>query len=589
MLYRTVLAVVIVLCLHSGASASDVQFRVTVSAAMPGRAGEGPLSGRLLISVIRPGATLAPDEDPSNGPFWGDPQPLFAADATGLTPDHPALVGKGCDHSMEGIDQLAPGEYRAGARLICARQSSNWRNDAGNLISGTVRFTVAPDRPTVVDIALASQTAGRAWPAGPRAHGAELFEVRSDLLSKFLGREVMLRAGVVKPTNFDPKRRYAAVYEVPGFGGDHFDAIGVAEGRSRRGNDGGEAAQSSLDASTFWIVLDPESPNGHTLLADSANNGPCGRALVEELIPALENKYPLAAKPEARLLRGHSSGGWSTLWLALNYPGTFGATWSTSPDPVDFRALETIDIYSQHNAYYVGGNRTDADTDRWSLLDKVPGALVCSNVPDAPDLTASFRREGRAEMTVKTEAQGEDILGPDNTSGQQWDSWMAVWGPRNERGHPAALFDPATGKIDRAIAEQYRKYDIADLLRKHPERYGPIFQHNVRIVVGGADSFFLNEAVALLKHDVDALPPLPPLLPLLPPPSPSLPQANHVAAKGYIKIVPGLDHGTIFNSAEVREFPAEMLAYLKENGLAVEPVPAKSPANPAPASREPPR
>lgn len=586
MLHRTVLAVAIVLCLHASAMASDVQFRVTASAAMPGLAAAGPLSGRLLISVIRPGAKVAPDEDPNNGPFWGDPQPLFAVDAAGLSPDHPALVGAGCDHSMEAIDRLAPGEYRAAARLIRARQSSNWRNDAGNLTSGTVRFTVAPDRRTVVDIALASQTAGRAWPTGARTHGAEFFEVRSALLSKFLGREVMLRAGVVKPTDFDPKRQYAAVYEVPGFGGDHFDAIGVAEGRSRRAKGDRADTQSSLDASTFWIVLDPESPNGHTLFADSANNGPCGRALVEELIPALEKKYPLVAKPEARLLRGHSSGGWSTLWLALNYPHTFGATWSTSPDPVDFRSLETIDIYSQHNAYWVGGNRIDADTDRWSLLDKIPGALKRSNTPDAADLIASFRREGQAGMTVKEEAQAEDILGPDNTSGQQWDSWMAAWGPRSARGHPAALFDPTSGEIDHAVAEQYRKYDITDLLRKHPERYGPIFRQNVRIVVGGADSFFLNEAVALLQHDVDALPPLPPLPPS---PSPSLPQANHAAAKGYIKIVPGLDHGTIFNSAEVREFPAEMLAYLKENRLAVEPVPAKSPANPAPASREPPR
>src|SRR6185295_1412012 len=68
-------------------------------------------------------------------------------------------------------------------------------------------------------------------------------------------------------------------------------------------------------------------------------------------IPALEAKYPLIADAHARLLRGHSSGGWSTLWLALTYPEIFGATWSTSPDPVDFRRLQLPDIYAGPNMY----------------------------------------------------------------------------------------------------------------------------------------------------------------------------------------------------------------------------------------------
>lgn len=565
MLRRLLIAAAVLLGAHASALAADVQFHVGVGAVPPGQPAIGPFSGRLLVSVIRPGSKLSLDEDPNNAPFWDDPQPLFAIDASGLSSDHPVIVGKDCDHSMERIDQLAPGEYRAAARLIRARRSSNWRNDVGNLFSGTVKFTIAADGATVVDIPLVLRTAGRPWPAGERARGAELFEVRSALLSQFRGYEVVLRAGVVKPTSYDPKRQYAAVYEVPGFGGDHFGAIGVAEGRSRPADGDGAAARASLDASTFWIVLDPESPNGHTLFADSANNGPCGRALVEELIPALEKKYSLVAKPEARVLRGHSSGGWSTLWLALNDPKTFGATWSSSPDPVDFRMLETIDIYSQPYAYEVGGNSPDVDDiDRWSLLHKIPGALKPINAPDAPDWTASFRRDGQAIMTVRQEARAEDILGPDNTSGQQWDSWFAVWGPRNERGHPAALFDPITGKIDHTIAGQYRKYDIADLLRTHPEQYGPIFQRNIRIVVGGADNFFLNEAVALLKRDVDKLPA----------------PADPAAAKGYIKVVPGLDHSTIFNSAEIHAFPAEMLAHLQAHGLAVEPAPAKPAAPP---------
>ena len=45
----------------------------------------------------------------------------------------------------------------------------------------------------------------------------------------------------------------------------------------------------------------------------------------------LEQKFRMDAKPVGRLLNGHSSGGWATLQLEVNYPKVFGGTWSTSP------------------------------------------------------------------------------------------------------------------------------------------------------------------------------------------------------------------------------------------------------------------
>lgn len=304
-----------------------------------------------------------------------------------------------------------------------------------------------------------------------------------------------------------------------------------------------------MDRSTFWIVLYPEGPNGHTLFADSANNGPCGRALVEELIPALEKKYPLMAVPEARLLRGHSSGGWSTLWLATEYPGVFGACWSSSPDPVDFRRFQLTNIYDAHNFYGfpTNGLRSTAAYAAEEWAKKVPQGVVPATSDAGPggvDRLVSFRRDGKAVMTVEREARGEDVLGPDNTSGQQWDSWFAAWGARNERGNPAALFDAETGALDRAAAERYRRFDIADRLRRDPAKYLPIFKERVRLVVGGADNFFLNEAVALLKEDVERL-------------------GGGAKGDGYITIVPGLDHSSIFSSDALKGFESEMGAYVR--------------------------
>ncbi len=72
-------------------------------------------------------------------------------------------------------------------------------------------------------------------------------------------------------------------------------------------------------------------PFGHSVFADSANNGPVGEALIMELIPAIEERFRIIAEPSAQFVGGHSSGGWSSLWLQVTYPDYFGGCWSTGP------------------------------------------------------------------------------------------------------------------------------------------------------------------------------------------------------------------------------------------------------------------
>src|SRR5262249_7109874 len=92
------------------------------------------------------------------------------------------------------------------------------------------------------------------------------------------------------------------------------------------------------------VVLDPSCRLGHHVFADSENNGPCGQALIEELIPHIEKEYRGLGLPVGRFVTGHSSGGWSSLWLQVTYPDFFGGVWSTAPDPVDFRDFQRIDL-----------------------------------------------------------------------------------------------------------------------------------------------------------------------------------------------------------------------------------------------------
>lgn len=497
-------------------SAAAGQTTITVSFDRSIRA--EPATGRLVVYMVRTGSKIPPGTAPSRGPFWQDPQPMYGIDVAGLAPGAAAAVGAGATAFPVPIDELPQGEYRIQAVLDMHRDRSSWRREPGNLFSEPLTATLgAADGPLEIPLKLTNVVADRP----PReAEGVEYIAVRSKLLSEFHKREVVLRAGVVLPIGYRPggERRFAAVYEVPGFGGDH---RGAAQEASRRRAAAPGSPEGTLARNTFHIVLDPESGNGHTLFADSANNGPCGGALITELIPALEASFGLIPEPSARLLRGHSSGGWSTLWLGLNYPGTFGAVWSTSPDPVDFRRFQLADIYGQENMFRAG----DSDT-------------------------PSYRSRGDEKMSIRQENLMEEVLGPGNTSGQQWDSWFAVWGPRGDDGLPAALFHPRTGEIDKSIAERFRKYDIGGLLRAEPEQYGPIFHQRIRLAVGDQDNFYLNEAVALLKSAVEEVSPT------------GTPEGRH----GWIKIIPGADHGSIFGSPEIQAIPREMVDHLSRAG-----------------------
>ncbi len=487
----------------------------------PDRAGPG----RLVVYLIAPGAGVPERSRPADAPFYEDPQPLYGLD---VGADADWAVVRLTDANTAGFPgpmaALPPGAYKAQAVLDRTMAFGSWRREPGNLYSDVASFTIAENG---------------AWPAveltldrtvGPQRvrerPGVEYVEVRSDLLSAFRGTDVTMRAGVVFPIGHDPDRAYPALYIVPGFGGTHTMAAGIA---ARRRSMAPGTPEHTLASSVFTIVLDPDGPHGHTLFADSANNGPVGRALVKELIPALETRFNLIARPEARLLNGHSSGGWSTLWLATEHPDIFGAAWSSAPDPVDFHAFQKVNIYDDPSMFF----RADASGER----ESVP----------------SYTENGVALMTIAQEIGVENVIGPRNTSGQQWHSWMAVFAPRGADGRPADLWDPRTGDLDHAAAAAFRAYDITDRLRQDPARFGPLFRERVRLVVGGADSYDLHLAVLRLRDALGQV----------------WPQVTAEVMPGSILIVPGADHGDVLDSDAILAWPADMLRHLRQSGLPV--------------------
>jgi pimeloyl-ACP methyl ester carboxylesterase len=289
----------------------------------------------------------------------------------------------------------------------------------------------------------------------------------SPSLSKFWGRPIHMRGIVMLPPTYaSSKERYPTVYMTHGFGGNlsHL-ANNYAKQFSK------EMAEGTLPP-MIYVFLDESCPGGTHEFADSVNNGPWGHALTTELIPYLEGKYRMDAKPSGRFLTGHSSGGWATMWMQVTYPKVFGGTWSTSPDPVDFRDFTNIDLTKDANVY--------------KRPDGKPTPLV--------------RMDGKDVMSFEQYSHEEAVLG---AYGGQISSFDWVFSPRGNGGRPVPMFDRTTGEIHRDVADYWlTHYDIARILTTNAKLLVPELKAKIHIIVGTADTFYLDGPVHLLQERI---------------------------------------------------------------------------------------
>lgn len=526
-----VLIVSLIVSLAGAHDASADTYRVRLDPA----ARSEPATGRVVLFFITQTRRPYDRLDPLMGPFFEKPQPIASIavkDFKGgdvITLDGSSLAWP------DSLDKLG-GKIRVQAILDADQLERSHEQGAGNVYSDVVVAEVSPTRDETIEITLTHRIDKRA----PRPENDHLkwVELKSEMLSKFYGRDVYHRAGVALPMGWgDPanaRKQWPAVYWIPGFGGRDEEAAEYAEMLLVDGVE--EIAPIAV-----YICLDADAPLGHHGFCDSENNGPRAQALVKEFIPYLEQRFHLIAKPEARIVTGHSSGGWSSLWLQLAHPETFGACWSRSPDPVDFSRFQMTDLYSETNLF---------------------------TLPDGGE-TPSYRGWASSEgptvlMTARQENGMEHAIDPDGRSGQQWDAWEAMFSPRDAKsGLPQPMFDPITGAIHTDVVEHWKKYDMARLIARDWQRYGPVMLQRVRLACGEEDSYYLNRAVSELMNKIDALEKAQPL-----------PKGD-----GYILMVPGADHGSVIPQTFQR-WNTEMRNYLIKHGL-------QDPDAPKPPAKKP--
>jgi hypothetical protein len=428
-------------------------------------ASPAPLSGRLVVLMTdepTPVDVITPDVVPDDH-LW-----IAAREVKNAEPRSTITIGPSDVFVPSPLTEAPVGDYRLMALLDVDHNANYEFMSPGDIRSSIVRVSrLDTRRARPITLRLAEPVPGQ--PARLRAEG-QLFEMVSPAVSAFWGQPTRLRYVVILPPGYrTSSARYPTVYITHGFGST------LENSAEEFVNLLATQMASGKLPPMIWVVLEQVVPGGTHEFANSANNGPWGTALTQELIPDLERRYRMDGRPSGRLLNGHSSGGWATAWLQIAYPDVFGGTWSTSPDPLDFHEFTNVDLYSRTNLY------RDEQGVATRLLRSAEGE---------PATLARFARR-------------EAVLGD---YGGQLGSFEWVFSPRGPDGRPRQLFDRATGLIDREVATYWiERFDLARRLRVNAATLVPKLRGKLHFVVGTSDTFYLDRGVRRMQQAIEPL------------------------------------------------------------------------------------
>ena len=483
-----------------GCRRADSGLRFEVS--YPQSAQSGPLDGRLLLLI----STREDQEPRFHVTSRRDPQPFFGIDVQGWQPGQAAVFDQNVlGYPLESLRELPTGEYSVQAVLnlyttfersdghtvkmhMDQWEGQRWSSSPGNLYSPPQKIHIDPAAAETVQISL-SEVIPPIEPPQDTPYVKHL-KIKSELVSDFWGRDMYIGAVVLLPEGFDeyPEARYPVAYYqghfTPTFRGFREKPPDPdASGRQKRSQQRAYAFYQEWisDQMPRMLVVVPQDPNpfyDDSYAVNSANLGPYGDALTQELMPYVEERFRAIGEPWARTTYGGSTGGWRALAVQVFYPDLFNGSWVFCPDPVDFRYFQLVDIYQDDNAYYPNS--------QWK---KEPLRAWMRSVDD------------QVLMNQRQASILELVLGNRGRSGQQMDIFQAVYGPVGDDGYPRLLYDKLTGEIDKGVVEHWREnYDLRHILQRDWAELGPKLQGKLRIYMGDTDTYYLEEATRLLEE-----------------------------------------------------------------------------------------
>lgn len=459
----------------------------------PSAASTAATRGRLIVFL-----STRDSGDPMRAQNWFNPSPMFARDVQDFAPGKSEVVDATATCFPRNLKDLEPGQYRIQAVFDQDFYYPDPADGPGNLYSQPQTLELDPARSGTVRLTLDQVIPEREW---IDTEWVKFVQRPSKLLSDFHQREVIDRVAVILPASYykQPERRYPVLYEISGFGGS------LRQMTARYLKEPPQAPEG--EAEFIYVMLSGECKWGHHVYANSATNGPRGDALVKEMIPHIDQTFRTVADPRARFVSGHSSGGWSSLWLQVAYPEDFGGVWSTSPDPVDFRDWQGTDLYHD------------------------------------PPLSVFFDEQGNRRPLARRGTtpvlwyndfcKMDDALG----RGGQLRSFEAVFSPLADNGEPALCWDRSTGRVNPQIVEQWKKYDISLILEQNWPQLQDQLAGKLHVAMGDLDTFYLEGATKRLGERLKAL-----------------------GSDAEVQIFAGKDHGTIITPQLRSQIKSQMTA-----------------------------
>ncbi len=483
--------------LATAASADPLRFEARIA---PAPAGGGAVGGRMVIAISRDAAReprLQIDESYTSQQVFG----VDVADARAPV----VLDDKADGFPVARLSALPAGDYRVQAVFVPYErfrradgrtlllppdrgEGQQWNAKPGQPISAATRMHLGPDAGTVPIVL--DRTVPMLAPTPPDTPLLRHLHLRDERLSRFWGRDMYLDAFVLLPQGWaeHPGARYPLVLYHDHFApslraGGGWRETPPETGLKGRELDRARGAYANYQAWTsgrlphvILVAVNHANPfYDDSYAVNSANIGPYGDAINLDMIPEIERRYRGIGQGWARALYGGSTGGWEALATQIFYPDRWNGAWGFCPDPVDFHRYQAINLYDDANAFVRNG----------------PFGAV--------EVVSDRTGDGEVSATARGVNQFEAAIGSHGRSAQQYDAWQAVFSPVGPDGYPAAVYDKATGAIDKAVVAYWREhYDLTHILTRDWATLGPKLEGKLHVAVGDADTYYLNGAVHLL-------------------------------------------------------------------------------------------
>jgi hypothetical protein len=485
-----------------GSSTAKLRFEVSFSA----QQSDKPLDGRLYV-MLSTDDKKEPRFEINDDP---DTQQFFGVDVDNLTAGEPATVDSSAvGYPAESLSSIPAGDYYLQALLNIYEtyhlanghtvklppdhgEGQQWDRKPGNLYSKPIKVHIDPAQSDAVKISLTEKIPLVEEPKDTKY--VKHVKIKSDLLTKFWGTPVYIGAIVLLPEGFDqhPEAHYPVIVYQSHFPRDltlpfqdHPPAPDL-KGRKRL------VAEYSYAFYQDWtsgrlphvIIVELQHANPYyddSYAVNSANLGPYGDAITQEVIPAVEKQFRGIGQGWARALYGGSTGGWEAAAMQIFYPTFFNDAFIACPDPVDFRAYQIVNLYEDPNALWLKSN--------WG---KVPRP-------------SQRQTDGSVVSTMERMTRRELVLGTHGRSTEQFNIWQAVFSPMGDDGYPKPIYDPVTGAIDHDVANYWKEhYDLRYILQRDWKTLGPNLVGKLHFSVGDMDSYYLNNAVHFMQDFLES-------------------------------------------------------------------------------------